>query len=388
MVCSQDIYERGWRHSRSMRDDLRLIALYLPQFHPIPENDQWWGMGFTEWTNVAKARPLFDGHYQPHLPSDLGFYDLRVPETRVAQAALAADHGLAGFCYYHYWFNGRRLLDRPFEEVLRSGSPNFPFCLCWANESWTRRWDGRSGDILVEQSYSAGDDEAHIKYLLHAFADPRYIKVDGKPLFLVYRSELLPNGPKTTEVWRKRARQAGFRDLHLVSVESFQSGLDPKVSGFDAAVEFAPDWRLLAKTHAPQSAHMRIDAIKRWISGLTGRHVQAMPVAAYSYERLASEMLAKPAAAYQRYRCLTPGWDNSPRRKESPVIFDGSTPERYEAWLRALIAVTLQEQSGQQRIIFVNAWNEWGEGNHLEPDQRWGRAYLEATARALTAVSS
>jgi lipopolysaccharide biosynthesis protein len=371
-----------------MRDDLRLIALYLPQFHPIPENNRWWGMGFTEWTNVASARPLFEGHYQPHIPSDLGFYDLRVPETRVAQAALATEYGLGGFCYYHYWFNGRRLLERPFDEILRSGSPHFPFCLCWANESWTRRWDGRSGEILVEQRYSAEDDEAHIEYLLLAFADPRYIKVDGKPLFLVYRSELLPNALKTTDVWRERARQAGFRDLHLVSVESFQSGLDPKVSGFDAAVEFAPDWRLLPRTQALHGAHTRVDAIKQRIRGFTGRHPKAMSVAVYSYERLVSEMLAKPPAAYQRYRCLTPGWDNSPRRKGNPVIFDGATPERYEAWLRALIEVTLRERSGQQRIIFVNAWNEWGEGNHLEPDQRWGRGYLEATARALTGGSS
>src|SRR5215475_4957626 len=185
-----------------MIDTPRLVAFYLPQYHPIPENDEWWGTGFTEWTNVVSAKPVFAGHYQPHLPADLGFYDLRLPEVRQAQADLARNHGIHGFCYYHYWFQGRRLLRRPFDEVLRSGQPDFPFCLCWANENWTRVWDGSDKKLLIEQTYSADDDLAHIRWLAPAFRDPRHIRVEGKPLFLVYRARKLPDPLRTTSLWR------------------------------------------------------------------------------------------------------------------------------------------------------------------------------------------
>src|SRR5438034_205774 len=195
--------------------NVRPVAFYLPQFHPIPENDAWWGRGFTEWRNVVRARPLFRGHYQPHVPADLGFCDLRVPETREAQAALARDHGIYGFCYHHYWFNGRQLLSRPFQEVLESGRPDLPFCLCWANEPWTRAWDGNSGEVLVPQEYSDADDRNHIRWLLNAFADPRYIRVEGKPLFLVYQASRLPDLSRTTETWREEAIRAGVGDLYL-----------------------------------------------------------------------------------------------------------------------------------------------------------------------------
>ena len=191
-----------------MTPDIRPIAFYLPQFHPTPENDEWWGKGFTEWTNVTKARPLFPGHYQPQLPADMGFYDLRLPEAREAQAALAREYGIHGFCYYHYWFNGRRILERPFNEVLASGKPDFPFCLCWANENWTRVWDGGEKNVLLEQKYSHEDDLAHIESLIPAFRDERYIRIDGKPLFLVYRTGLLPNPARTAEIWREAAKRA------------------------------------------------------------------------------------------------------------------------------------------------------------------------------------
>jgi len=193
-----------------MSTKIRAIALYLPQFHPVPENDEWWGRGFTEWRNVAKAKALFPGHYQPHLPADLGFYDLRLPEVREAQAELASQHGIHGFCYYHYWFNGRRILERPFNEVLESGKPDFPFCLCWANENWTRVWDGGERNVLLEQHYSFEDDLAHIRSLIPAFKDPRYIRINGKPLFLVYRTELLPDPAKTAALWQKEAIKAGL----------------------------------------------------------------------------------------------------------------------------------------------------------------------------------
>src|SRR6266446_2869134 len=204
-------------------DNVRVIAFYLPQFHPIPENDAWWGKGFTEWTNVTKARPLFRGHYQPHLPADLGFYDLRVAESREAQADLARQYGITGFCYYHYWFAGKRLLHRPFDEVLTSGRPDFPFCLCWANENWTRVWDGGGSEVLMEQTYSEQDDRAHIQALMPAFADTRYFRIDGRPLFLVYRTELLPEPARTADIWRSEVSKAGLGDLYLARVENFAS---------------------------------------------------------------------------------------------------------------------------------------------------------------------
>ncbi len=362
---------------------VRLLAFYLPQFHPIPENDRWWGPGFTEWRNVAKARRLFAAHHQPQLPSELGFYDLRVPEVREMQADLARTYGISGFCYYHYWFNGRRLLNRPFDEVLASGRPDFQFCLCWANENWTRAWDGGDREILMPQAHSAEDDRAHIEHLLHAFSDRRYIRIDGKPLFLVYRTSLLPDPARTAEVWRERARAAGIDDLYLVRVENWTPDIDPKTIGFDAAAEFAPDWRVLGR--APFSRE-RWDLLARIQCRLA--RIGLIPSAhldhsIYPYEFLVERMLGKPGSAHKRFRCATPGWDNSPRRVNGATIFRDSTPRAYEAWLRSLVASTLETFQGDERLLFVNAWNEWAEGNHLEPDQRWGRAYLEATARAL-----
>src|SRR5262245_55501556 len=223
------------------RDDVRLIAVYLPQFHPIPENDRSWGKGFTEWTNVAQAKPMFRGHYQPHLPADLGFYDLRLPEVRRAQADLAQEHGIHGFCYYHYWFHGRRLLERPFEDVLRSGEPDFPFCLCWANENWTRRWDGLEQEILLAHHYSPADDLAHIRSLAPALAGPRYIRVDGKPLFLIYRPGLLPDARATVDRWREEYHRLTGEELFLARVARLpEEATDPRLDGFDVAVEFHP----------------------------------------------------------------------------------------------------------------------------------------------------
>jgi len=222
--------------------DPRVIAFYLPQYHPIPENDAWWGKGFTEWTNVTKARPLFRGHYQPHLPADLGFYDLRVAESREAQAELARQYGVTGFCYYHYWFAGKRLLNRPFDEVLMSGKPDFPFCLCWANENWTRIWDGGEDEVLMKQTYSEEDDVAHIRWLTRAFADERYIRIDGKPIFIIYRAHKLPNLKRTTDLWRHECRRLGVGELFLCRVDTAADTSPPSEVGLDAAVEFQPGW--------------------------------------------------------------------------------------------------------------------------------------------------
>ncbi len=344
-------------------NSVRLLAFYLPQFHPIPENDTWWGKGFTEWTNVARARPLFPGHYQPHIPADLGFYDLRLPEVRQAQADLAREYGIGGFVYYHYWFNGKRLLEGPFDQVLSSGRPDFPFCLCWANESWTRAWDGHSDEILMPQSYSEADDREHIRWLARAFQDPRYIRVQNKPLILIYAANKLPHPRRTSEIWREEAQKLGLGELFLCRVESYADEVgNPGELGLDAAVEFQPDWKHLSTPRAaPLYGDLRV----------------------YEYMEIMQQQLAKPASSYPRFPGVTPSWDNSPRRLNKAIILAGSNPALYEIWLRAAIQKARQQDPGEG-IVFINAWNEWGEGNHLEPDWAFGRGYLEATRRALS----
>ena len=359
---------------------VRAIAFYLPQFHAVAENDTWWGRGFTEWTNVVRGHPLFPGHYQPHLPADLGFYDLRLAEVRQAQAELAREYGIHGFCYYHYWFNGRRILERPFQEVLASGKPDFPVCLCWANENWTRVWDGGDRHVLLEQHYSPEDDIAIIKSLIPAFSDPRYIRVDGRPLFLVYRTELLPDPAATAMRWRQVAVEAGLPGLYLARVEHFVAGTDPATIGFDAAVEFAPD-----------GARGKIK-----YRGAFGRALAALGLipsvfannAVVTYAATAEEFSRKPDPGFRRFFGVTPMWDNSARRKAGANIYVGSTPTLYGKWLRSAIERTLRRHHGDERIIFINAWNEWAEGCHLEPDQRWGRAYLEETRRVLAETTT
>ncbi len=355
--------------------DTQLIAFYLPQFHPIPENDAWWGAGFTEWTNVSKARPVFAGHYQPHLPADLGFYDLRLPETRQAQADLAAQYGIGAFCYYHYWFNGRRILERPFNEVLRSGEPNFPFCLCWANEDWTRAWDGKSRQILLQQVYSPEDDRRHLESLLPAFADRRYLKKDGRPIFLVYRSKNLPDPHATTKRWREIARASGIPDLYLLRVESFEDEVgDPREIGFDAAVDFQPEWRSLRDPRWRREIRQRMRKF-----GITWPGTLRYNI--HNYAAVVQRSLDRPRPNYLRFPGVAPSWDNSARRLWDGLILKDCQPKIYEHWLRETIA------RQEPELVFVNAWNEWAEGCHLEPCRRWGRAYLEATHRALAANS-
>jgi len=373
----------GRRHGRTERDNrqmnVRPIAFYLPQFHRIPENDSWWGEGFTEWTNVSRARPRFSRHDQPHVPADLGFYDLSLPEARKAQADLAREYGIHGFCYYSYWFSGRRLLSRPFDEVLASGEPDFPFCLCWANENWTRVWDGLDKDILIEQSYSEEDDRQHIRWLANAFRDKRYIKVGDRPLFLVYRARSIPDPVKTTSVWREEARKLGFRELYLCCVESFgEERQPPACLGFDSSVEFQPDWSSFPALTTPLRRGNVWRLLTRW--GLSSEAYQQNDV--YSYERVAELMCRRDAPPYKRFPGVTPGWDNSPRRKRGAIILRGSTPKLYQRWLEGTLA-RFEPYGPDENLVFINAWNEWGEGSYLEPDIRWGRAYLEATRRAL-----
>lgn len=360
-----------------MNNTIKAIAFYLPQYHPIPENDKWWGKGFTEWNKVTKAKPLFKGHYQPHLPADLGFYDLRLPEVRQAQADLAEEYGIYGFCYYHYWFNGKRLLERPFNEVLASGQPDFPFCLCWANENWTRRWDGEEKQILMQESYSEEDDRAHLHWLAKAFRDERYIRINNKPLLLVYRPNKFPNPRITAEIWREEAQKLGIGEIFLVKVESFpdEHG-EPNLIGFDASVEFQPDWQQLGLPLRKNNKFWKlINKFKLFKTAYSENKI-------YDYSTIMKRMLNKPKPNYLRFPCVTPSWDNSARRKKGAAIIKNSTPELYEFWLKSTIKKNLSTQPGEE-IIFINAWNEWAEGNHLEPCQKWGHSYLQATKRAI-----
>ncbi len=348
--------------------DVRLVAFYLPQFHPVPENDAWWGKGFTEWTNVARARPLFAGHEQPRLPADLGFYDLRLAETRDAQADLARRYGVGAFCYYFYWFGGRRFLARPLSEMLASRRPDMPFCLCWANESLTRRWDGRDKDVLLEQVHTPESDRAFIEDALPYLADPRYLRVDGVPLLLVYRPPLLADPVGTLAYWRDRCRAAGIGGLHVAGMETFGFA-DPRPLGFDSVVEFPP--------HGARGDDLTADIADR-PPEFRGRILD--------YPTVAARALARTAPDFRRFRGVMPGWDNTARRGLDAKIFIRSTPEAYGDWLRQAVARARAECPPGQRLVFVNAWNEWGEGAHLEPDQRHGHAYLRATAAALRAA--
>ena len=323
------------------------IAFHLPQFHPIAENDEWWGKGFTEWTNVVKAAPRFPGHYQPHLPADLGFYDLRLPETRAAQAELAASYGIHGFCYYHYWFHGRQVLERPVDEIWKSGEPQFPFCLCWANENWTRQWDGLEDQVLLEQRYSPADDLAHIRSLIPMFSDPRYICVGDRPLFLVYRASRLPEPEKTVETWRREAERAGLKGLFLVRVENFKDDHgDPRDIGFDSGLQFQPLASLSGEPRIYRRKWWHLRRLKTHEPGFRENYV-------YDYDLLVRNALATPVPAYPRIPCVCPGWDNSPRRTQGATILVNSTPETYEKWLRGIVDQQKARMSSGGSSVFL-----------------------------------
>ena len=343
----------------------------MPQFHPIPENDEWWGKGFTEWTNTAKAKPLFRGHYQPHVPADLGFYDLRVPETREAQAALARRYGIEGFCYYHYWFAGRRILERPFNEVLHSGRPDFPFCLCWANQTWTGIWYQAPNRILIEQTYPGrADHEAHFRALLPAFTDPRYIRVEGKPLFLIFQPNLLPDPGATMSLWRAMAADAGLSGLHIAGMSNWHVW-NPTVHGFDVRVT-QPNWPNREWVSPRQPLNWARNKLRIW---------RRLPTI-LSYKSFAeSEMPTRPLDDAW-YPCLTHAWDNTPRSGRNGVVLDGARPELFRRVLDKAVDA-LAHRPAERRLLFLKSWNEWAEGNHLEPDLRFGAGFLQVIAEAL-----
>jgi len=350
---------------------LRALGVVLPQFHPIPENDEWWGKGFTEWTNVAKAKPRFRGHYQPHIPADLGFYDLRLEEARIAQAELAKKYGIYGFCYYHYWFHGKQLLERPVNEMVASGKPDFPFCLCWANEPWGRNWNGANENVIQPQEYSKSDHLNHINHLLKIFKDKRYIKIDGKPLFIVYRINKIPDVKEAIEIWNTEAKKNGFeKGLYLLGTTNLAFQEDPTSFGFEGSWDFL---NILATK--PNWLYGIYSELKK-IVGLKDKFI--------SYGNCIKTASAKlnEKRLWKIYPEVCPGWDNSPRRKKRATIITNSTPELYEKWL-AYTCEKFEPFSEEENFIFLNAMNEWAESNHLEPDLKWGLKYLEATKRVL-----
>lgn len=349
--------------SRKHPSDPKLIAFYLTQFHPIPENDEWWGKGFTEWTNVTKAEPLFEGHYQPHLPTYMGFYDLRVRQTRRDQIQLAKEYGIDGFCYHYYWFSGKRLLNQPLDDMLADPDSDMPFCLCWANENWTRRWDAAEHEVLIAQKYLPDDDLNFIKSVVPFFLDSRYIRVEGKPFLIVYRPQHLPDAKKTANTWREHCRLMGIGEIHLCAALT-HGNEDYAQFGFDSGVEFPPH-----NLHCNNLARNIL-----FYQPFRGRVVE--------YQDVANAYMSRQYRNKNVFKTVFPAWDNTPRTGNRAVIVLNSTPENYEYWLSETIKKTVEEFPAEERLVFINAWNEWAEGCHLEPDRKYGLQFLEATLRA------
>ena len=365
----------------------RLIAFYLPQFHPIPENDKWWGKGFTEWTNVAKAKPLFPGHYQPHIPADLGFYDLRVPEVREAQAELARAHGIEGFCYWHYWFAGERLLERPFEEVLASGKPNIPFCLGWANETWSGLWSGGDERLMIKEQTYPGKEEhkLHFNYLLKAFRDPRYIRVDGKPLLVIYKPLKIPDGRAMLDYWRELSNKAGLPGLHIVAtLEYDERNWDARANGYDAITI----WTLRRVLLEGRSC-LWVSRLKNKLKGIRPHHLHSFAEMVYpgldrvyDYEEIKHLLVCRDKFDVPHHPMTIPNWDTTARYARKAIVFHNSTPDAFRNHLREVLN-QVEGQPPERRIVFIKSWNEWAEGNHLEPDQRHGHAHLDAISQEL-----
>ena len=344
---------------------VRFIAYYLPQYHAIPENDAAWGAGFTEWTNVTKALPRYLGHQQPRMPADLGFYDLRQAETLRRQADLARRGGVHGFCLHNYWFSGRRVLETPLRVLLANPDIDLPFCLNWANESWSRRWDGSDESILLEQRYDPGDDLRYVESILPALRDPRYIRIDGRPLLMLYRPGLLPDARATVARWRTFLTQHGIGDPYVIMAQGFED-VDPRRYGMDAAVGFPPHnggWQLPNERNA----------IELFDPGFQG-HVA-------SYAALARNALSNRSMEYRLIPGVCPRWDNEARKPGRGFSFYGSTPASYGSWLKEAADQTADAPSTEARLVFINAWNEWAEGAYLEPDRHFGYAYLAETRR-------
>ncbi len=345
-------------------DDVGVLCYFLPQFHRIAENDAWWGLGFTEWTNVRKAQPNFAGHDQPRVPTTLGYYDLLDPSVRSRQADLARAHGITGFCYYHYWFRGKRILEQPLDAVLRSGDPDFPFCIFWANESWRRTWDGGQNEVLMQQQHDAEDDLAFIRHLLPIFADRRYIRVRNQPLLMVYRVDGLPDAAATFERWREACVRHGEMPPFIVVANTTYTG-SPLRYGADASVGFPPH---------------RLN--RQWVADEATRPEANFRGTLLDYRKIAALLSNEAESDHLHYQCVVPRWDNTARRQHDGTTFVHASPERFEAWLRAALLRARRQLPAGQRLVFVNAWNEWAEGAYLEPDTHFGDRYLRAALQA------
>ena len=347
-------------------DDVKPIALYLTQFHTIPENDEWWGKGFTEWTNVTKATPLFPGHYQPHLPLET-FYDLSGIDVMKKQVELAKNYGIYGFCFHYYWYSGRRLLEKPLESYLNTKEGlDFPFCINWANHSWTRVWDASENEILIEQKYSEADDLACIADICRYFNDERYIRINGKPLVSIYSQSHMPDPNRTIEIWRDYCKKNGFGEIHVIGMDS--DTWNPMVYDFDGGVASAPH------------------DINNYFSEMFHKTTVAMKnLAICNIKDIEKYVREKPYLNDGRdnlYRGIITSFDNTARRSDI-VHAISVTPELYKEWLLDILQSSKKNFETGNRLVFINAWNEWAEGMHLEPDRKYGYAYLQATVDAV-----
>jgi hypothetical protein len=356
----------------------RVIAFYLPQYYPTPDNDLWWGKGFTEWTNVCKAKRLFKGHYQPHIPADLGFYDLRLKETRKAQADMAKEYGVEGFCYYHYWFgNGKRELERPFQEVLDSKEPDFPFMLCWANESWHAKFWNIDGPpakkLLIEQKYEGEEDyKKHFFSLLPAFKDPRYLKIDNKVIFMIFKPLEFPDISVFINLWRKLAKENGIGDIFFIGQTTKYeiNGNEILNKGFDA-VNPVRSFDVLKHRNFTKKA---IEKIKRTIF--------KMPIV-YKYKEAKKYFLDESEKQENVFPTIMPNWDHTPRSGRSGFLLSDSKPEYFGQVVKKATDI-VKDKPPEKKIIFIKSWNEWGEGNHMEPDLKFGLGYLEELKKNLS----
>jgi len=350
---------------------IKLIAFYFPQYHPFEENEKFWGKGFTEWTSTTKALPLFEGQYQPRLPGELGFYDTRIKEVIVRQIELAKLYGIAGFCFHHYFFDGKPVMRAPFNHIMTNKDLDIPFCLHWANEPWTIRWDGyaEKGGVLLGQHHTPEDDFLFFKDIEPALKDERYIRINNRPLLIIYRPSLFPDIKSTTERWRELGHKSGIGELFLAVMQTgFDEKVDPKDIGFDAAIEYPP--------HNVRAVKIN-DKVNLFDPNFQGN--------IFSYSEMVKGALERPAPDYKLFRGVMPDWDCTPRRRD-PDIFIGGSPEKYQRWLEGACIYTQRHLPTEERFIFINAWNEWAEGTYLEPDRRYGYAYLQATREALECV--
>lgn len=353
--------------------EVKAVAFYLPQFHPIPENDKWWGKGFTEWSNVTQGKPLFRNHYQPRVPADLGYYDLRLEDTQVAQANLAREFGIHGFCYYYYWFNGKKLLNQPIEQMARSSKVDAGFCVCWANENWSRNWDGQNRHVLMKQDYSLESNLALMREMIPMMKDPRWIRYNGKPVMVVYRISIIPNWLETARLWREECRKAGLGEIHLCAVRFGLESLagQPSEHGLDSYVLFPP--------HEAPRQDLRNDVL--------GLH-KDFGGEIFDYTAVVDGDLEKYKAGYDWpvHRGTMLAWDNTARRLTDARIFHGATPYGFRRWMKSLLEQEARNNDSSESLVFINAWNEWAEGTYLEPDQRWGKTNLAAFRSAVEAV--